>query len=112
MREYFHPTDLISKNYNLFLSKQNESYLEKNLKIKIYNAVKNCLISDAKVGTLLSGGIDSSIITFFAKKIDPKISTFLNLTRDRKNTKKNCSKIIKNKTKRPKIYKTLFLRVY
>ena len=64
VREYFHPTDLISKNYNLFLSKQNESYLEKNLKIKIYNAVKDCLISDAKVGTLLSGGIDSSIITF------------------------------------------------
>ena len=80
VREYFHPSDLISKNYNLFLSKQNHSFLKKNLKRKIYNAVKNCLISDVKVGTLLSGGIDSSIITYFANKIEPKIASFTGIS--------------------------------
>ena len=107
VREYFHPSDLISKNYNSFLSKQSNGFLKKNLKTKIYNAVKNCLISDVKVGTLLSGGIDSSIITYFAKKIDPKITSLTGISNGiEKIPKEIVPRIIKKiKLKNPKFIK-------
>lgn len=105
--EYFHPSDLISKDYNLFLSQQSNSFLKKNLKKKIYNAVKNCLISDVKVGTLLSGGIDSSIITYFANKIEPKIASFTGISNGiEKIPQEIVPKIIKKiKLKNPKFIK-------
>ncbi|MBA45865.1 MAG: asparagine synthase (glutamine-hydrolyzing) [Euryarchaeota archaeon] len=46
--------------------------LDRLLKI----AVKRHLVSDVKLGSYLSGGIDSSAITYFASSIIPNINTF------------------------------------
>ncbi|GAB5411943.1 MAG: asparagine synthase (glutamine-hydrolyzing) [Chlamydiales bacterium] len=48
----------------------------KELPQKIEESVKNCLISDRPVGTFLSGGIDSAIITHFAANHQPNLKTF------------------------------------
>ena len=40
------------------------------------NSVKSRLISDKKVGVLLSGGIDSTLISYYAKKYNPNIDSF------------------------------------
>ncbi len=40
------------------------------------NAVKKRLISDAPLGTYLSGGLDSTIITHIAKKYKPELNTY------------------------------------
>lgn len=42
---------------------------KKELNDKLYNVVKNQMISDVKVGCQLSGGIDSSLITWYMSKI-------------------------------------------
>lgn len=47
-----------------------------NTKNLIENSIKNQLISDAPLGTFLSGGIDSSIITAVASKYINKLKTF------------------------------------
>lgn len=51
-----------------------ESYDEckKQLRKTLFNAVEECLVSDVPVGTFLSGGIDSTIITGIASKISGK----------------------------------------
>ena len=41
-----------------------------------FSSIKNQLISDAPLGTFLSGGIDSSIITAVASKYINKLKTF------------------------------------
>ncbi|NQZ85563.1 MAG: asparagine synthase, partial [Nanoarchaeales archaeon] len=52
----------------------------KSTKVKLFDmldcAVKARMVSDVPVATFLSGGIDSSIITYFAKKYDKNLNTF------------------------------------
>jgi asparagine synthase (glutamine-hydrolysing) len=56
----------------------NEASAKKELKELLYNAVQKQLISDVPVGTFLSGGIDSSLVTAVAANISgaDKIKTF------------------------------------
>ena len=77
------PASFISidlKNINLFNSKtywrkekQNTIFLNSNnlidqLDEKINDTVKSKIISDRKIGSFLSGGIDSSLITYYLQK--------------------------------------------
>ena len=39
------------------------------LELSLENAVKSELVSDVPVGAFLSGGVDSSLICYFAQKI-------------------------------------------
>jgi len=47
-----------------------------NLEELLENSVKKRLIADVPIGVFLSGGIDSSVITYFAKKYKQNIKTF------------------------------------
>ncbi len=63
------------------LPKSNKSIkddeFEQNLKNLILNSIKIQSRSDVEVGSMLSGGVDSSIVTsLFAKNIDKKVKTF------------------------------------
>lgn len=47
------------------------------LEKKLFEAIENQLISDVPIGTFLSGGIDSTLVTAIASKISPKkLNTF------------------------------------
>jgi len=61
--------------FSLNKIKKDNNYIE-NLDDFFYKIVKKNLVADTKVGTLLSGGIDSSIVTLYAKKITDKVESF------------------------------------
>jgi asparagine synthase (glutamine-hydrolysing) len=61
--------DINSYSRNIDISKTAE-YYKKQLIGEIEKSVKYQLISDVKLGCQLSGGIDSSLITYFSNKID------------------------------------------
>lgn len=50
--------------------------VSEELKLLLRQAIKNQLMADVPVGTFLSGGIDSSIITYEASCINPQIQAF------------------------------------
>ena len=61
-------------NGNKFIK---DDEFELNLKNLILNSIKIQSRSDVEVGSMLSGGVDSSIVTsLFAKNIDKKVKTF------------------------------------
>ena len=53
-----------------------ENKLLEELELLLYEAVSHQLVADVPVGVLLSGGVDSSLITAIAAKSSSKISTF------------------------------------
>ena len=61
---------------DLSLDKQSELKDQRELNNIIENTVKLNLLSDTKVGTFLSGGIDSSIVTALAKKYNDQVESF------------------------------------
>ena len=63
---------------NLEVSDENEDEknIINNLEILLNNSVKNQINADVPVGILLSGGIDSSLITALASNSSTKINTF------------------------------------
>ncbi|MGZ3809474.1 MAG: asparagine synthase B, partial [Bacteriovorax sp.] len=58
--------------------KQSMPDILKGINVRLQSAVKKRLQSDAEVGFLLSGGLDSSLVCAIAQKLDPKkpIQTF------------------------------------
>ena len=54
----------------------NKDVREKNVYDIINDSVKHHMIANVEVGSFLSGGIDSTIITALAAKINPKIKSF------------------------------------
>ena len=55
---------------------KNKNYLLEKLEFHLRNAVSSQLISDVPIGFLLSGGLDSSLITAFAAKETKNLNTF------------------------------------
>ena len=53
-----------------------ESTLCEELRSLLYESVKDQLVADVPVGTFLSGGVDSSIISFISNELNPNIYTF------------------------------------
>ena len=66
---YYKP--LIKKNKNI-----SDTELIENLDAIMEKSVKSRLLSDSKIGVFLSGGLDSSLISFYAKKHNPKLESF------------------------------------
>jgi asparagine synthase (glutamine-hydrolysing) len=62
-----------SRNKNFINSRDYFKIVESS----IGHAVKNCMDSDVPMATLLSGGIDSPLISYYVKKFDPKIRAFI-----------------------------------
>ncbi len=72
---------IVSKWHNNSFHKMKKQNINKNdlineVSLKIENSVKKQLVSDVDIGVLLSGGVDSSLITSIALKNNPKISAF------------------------------------
>ena len=65
----------IGKNINKFNNSEKKSN-KTQLKETLFKSVESQLVSDVEIGTFLSGGIDSSLITSIASKINPRIETF------------------------------------
>ena len=54
----------------------NKNITKDNIYDIVNDSVKHHMISNVEVGTFLSGGIDSTIVTALAAKLNPKIKTF------------------------------------
>lgn len=65
--QFFQPTEFI--NYK-------KDITENMIEEKLIESVKSQMITDVPLGTFLSGGIDSSLITAIASGFNPKITTF------------------------------------
>lgn len=68
LRRYFHATFTQ-------VSRQEQEWIER-IQDVLHDSVKVHMRSDVPVGSLLSGGIDSSIIVALAREFNPKIMTF------------------------------------
>ena len=67
------------KQRNFLFKKKQNRYKEcvDELDVKLRNIVKNQIFADVEVGTFLSGGIDSSLITAIAQEVSSKkVKTF------------------------------------
>ena len=62
-------------NFNKIFLKNEDEYLDK-LEILLKDSIKKQLVADVPVGVLLSGGIDSSLVTALAAKVSKSIKTF------------------------------------
>tara|TARA_B110000444_G_scaffold90697_1_gene85677 strand:- start:15831 stop:17690 length:1860 start_codon:yes stop_codon:yes gene_type:complete len=78
--------------------KQNEFDLLEELELLLTKSVKNQLVADVPVGILLSGGVDSSLITAIASHIQTNIKTFnVKFTNNTKYDESAHAKLIANK---------------
>ena len=66
----------INKYYEIQNQKNINAYDEDDLRDTLLNVIKKNLISDTKTGIFLSGGLDSSILSVVAKKINPEITAY------------------------------------
>ncbi|MFC1646817.1 asparagine synthase (glutamine-hydrolyzing) [Patescibacteria group bacterium] len=71
-KKYWTPLDYLTNRE----SKKSKQYYIDELEELLKKSVKSRLIADVPVGCFLSGGIDSSLITYFAAREKPHIRTF------------------------------------
>lgn len=68
LREYYHIAELFDPDLNLELSGQTDDELIEQLDRLMEQAVSRHLVADVPIGVLLSGGIDSSLVFFYAQQ--------------------------------------------
>lgn len=73
--EWFNPNSLIDKNYHNELNSCNEIELIQKCETLLESSVNSRLISDAPLGVFLSGGVDSSLVAYFASKKIENLNT-------------------------------------
>jgi asparagine synthase (glutamine-hydrolysing) len=68
----------IKKYWNVVFTPmvEDQSVIERKIKRVLYDSVEKHMRSDVTVGSFLSGGLDSSIITSIAKEFNPNLMTF------------------------------------
>jgi asparagine synthase (glutamine-hydrolysing) len=71
----------VSKYWNLQAFQNSSSFIDESqllddLELLLQNAVEKQLVSDVNVGVLLSGGVDSSLITAMASRASSNVDTF------------------------------------
>ena len=95
IKKYFKPLDMFNKKkYSTFKNMDDKSII-KILDHKIKKAVERHLISDAKIGITLSGGIDSALIIKYANLLNKKILTLTNTSKGIERLSKIVPKILK-----------------
>ena len=99
INQYFHPSFLVNEKIYYSLKKKNFLEIKDELQTKLKDAVKKCLISDVPTGTTLSGGIDSSLVTFFSRKINSNIKTFTGVSKGIEEIPNKVVPVIVNKLK-------------
>ena len=71
--------EIIKKNYFSLIHNKKEislKYATESIDQLLEKSVKERLIADVPIGVFLSGGIDSSLIAYYAKKFDSNITSF------------------------------------
>ncbi len=73
---YYKLSDQIDANYHKELAKKPKSEIVKEFDTLLSKSVEEMLMSDFSMGSFVSGGIDSSVITAMAKKHQPDLQLF------------------------------------
>ena len=73
---YYKLSDQVDAKYHKDLAKKPKSEIVKEFDTLLSKSVDEMLISDFPMGSFVSGGIDSSILTAMAKKSQPNIQLF------------------------------------
>jgi asparagine synthase (glutamine-hydrolysing) len=73
---YYKLSDQVDANYHNDLAKKPKSEIVKEFDALLSKSVEEMLVSDFPMGSFVSGGIDSSILTAMAKQSQPNIQLF------------------------------------
>jgi asparagine synthase (glutamine-hydrolysing) len=73
---YFDPVDLVDQNYFNELDNYPEKELINEFSILFDKSVNSMLMSDAPIGVFVSGGLDSNLISSYAKRYKSDINLF------------------------------------
>jgi asparagine synthase (glutamine-hydrolysing) len=74
--QYYRLSDDVDEKIFNELSRKSKNQILSDFEDLVSNSVKEMLVSDSPMGSFVSGGIDSSIITAIAKKFSPNLSLF------------------------------------
>lgn len=73
---YYKLSDQVDAKYHQELAKKPKAEIVKEFDTLLSKSVEEMLVSDFPMGSFVSGGIDSSVLTAISKKFQPKIELF------------------------------------
>jgi len=105
LKRYFSPISLFNKKDYITSKTSTENEVLEFLDQKIFDAVKKHSFSDARMAITCSGGIDSSLLVYYFKKIKKKIAVFTNVSNRLEKLSQIVPRIIKiNNIKKNKLF--------
>ena len=104
--KYFRPDKLYSDEKSIIQKKNSETESIQNLKFLMKQSVSRHMVSDVEVGILLSGGIDSSLLYYFAHLENKDLSSFTSLS---PNIEKNSFRLVPKIIKKFPVKKNFFV---